>query len=78
MATRTFYSDAATEAAIKALAKEMTDASFSAIVRNSLIESAAKRRIEAIRTESLALRDDPDDRAEAQAIAEEMAELGVW
>ena len=75
---RNFRSDPATDEAIEYLRDEFPDATFADIVRASLTTHAQLRRREALRAEALATRDDPADRAAAQALAAEMEAMNVW
>jgi len=78
MPTRTFYADAKTEADIAYLATDYHEASFSTIVQMALHDAAETKRRAALRAESEALRNDPEDRAAMREIMEEMDAIRVW
>ncbi|MDR0284610.1 MAG: hypothetical protein LBI33_06930 [Propionibacteriaceae bacterium] len=58
--------------------QEMTRATKSDIIRNTLLQAAERAKREAMRTEALELADDPDDRAEAQAVLAFMGGTDAW
>jgi uncharacterized protein YoaH (UPF0181 family) len=63
----------------KALAELMSDgSSASQAIRQALVDAVRFRRREQMRTESLALMNDEDDRAESRRVATEIDELRAW
>jgi uncharacterized protein YoaH (UPF0181 family) len=71
-----FRTDERSEAA---LAELMADgSSTSEAIRQALVDAVRLRRRERMRAESLALRDDADDRAESRRVLAEMDELRAW
>lgn len=78
MAVKTFRTDSETDAALRFLGDQLGSDSFTAIVRYSLLETAEARRRQALRQEAEALRNNPEDVAEMQAVMEDMEALGAW
>jgi len=78
MPTRTFYSDAKTEAELAYLATDYHEARFSTIVQMAIHDAAEAKRRAALRAEAEALRNDPVDRAAALALQRELDEIRVW
>ena len=74
---RNFRSDSACEAAIAYL-QAQTDARFSEIVRNSLIDMADAHRRDAMRAEAEAMRDDPAYQAEIAEVTEILDAISAW
>jgi predicted transcriptional regulator len=78
MTTMTIRTDSAVERAVEFLLAQEVGQTRSDIVRTAVLELERARRRELLREESAALRDDPAERAAAQATAAEMAKLGAW
>jgi hypothetical protein len=63
----------------QALAELMADGSTASdAIRQALVDAVRLRRRERMRTESLALMNDEDDRAESHQVLAEMDELRAW
>jgi len=77
-APRTVRLDDDAQAAADYLAAEDSDASFSDIVRKSLLETAWAHRRAALRAEALAVREDTADAEEMRAVMADMEALGAW
>ncbi|MDR2348348.1 MAG: hypothetical protein LBD90_07020 [Bifidobacteriaceae bacterium] len=73
----TIRSNDQTDAAL-AYIQQQTGADKSSATRQALIAQADRLRRESLRRESAALRDDPQDRAETLALAEDMAAVNAW
>jgi predicted transcriptional regulator len=77
MTTMTIRIDSAIEQALVHLQGD-TGATKSEVVRRAILDAADQVQRAALRAESLALREDPGDRAASQELAAEMAELNAW
>lgn len=73
MATVTFRTDDEVDLALRELASG--DVDRSTVIREAILSAWQQRRDKALRDEALAVANDPADRAEAQAILEEMESL---
>ncbi|MDR1513995.1 MAG: hypothetical protein LBS56_11065 [Propionibacteriaceae bacterium] len=73
----TIRSNDETDAALSYI-QEQTGADKSRATREALLAQADRLRRESLRRESAAVRDDPRDRAEALALAEDMAAINAW
>ena len=63
----------------RALAELMSDgATRSDAIRQALVDAVRLRRREQMRSESLEVMNDDDDRAESRRVSEEMDELRAW
>ncbi|WP_041546357.1 MULTISPECIES: hypothetical protein [unclassified Nocardioides] len=76
MATITFRTDPEVDAALAALVVEGRDRSRA--IREAIIEAARRERDDRLRAEATALAADPEDRAEARAVIEDMESLRAW
>lgn len=74
MATVTFRTDAAVDDALRELTSGGLDRST--VIRDAILAAWRRQQDEALREESLRIANDPEDRAEIQAIMAEMADLG--
>ncbi len=76
MAVLNFRTDERSE---RALAELTADGSTTSdAIRQALVDAVRLRRREQMRTESLELMNDEDDRAESHRVREEMDELRAW
>jgi len=78
MTAMTIRTDSAVERALENLLAENPGQSRSEIVRTAILELEKAHRRARLREESVALRDDPAERAAAKAMAAEMAKLSAW
>lgn len=76
MAVVNFRTDDSSERALAELTAD--GASISEAIRQALVDAVRLRRREQMRRESLQVRDDADDRAEAQRVSTEMDHLRAW
>lgn len=76
MAVLNFRTDERSE---RALAELMSDGSTTSdAIRQALVDAVRLRRREQMRSESLDVLDDEDDRAESRGVLAEMATLRAW
>lgn len=78
MAVKTFRTDPESEEALAYLADLLGTASFSAIVRYALMQTAQSKRRAALRAECEALRDNPAYLAEIQELNEILDPISAW
>jgi Arc/MetJ-type ribon-helix-helix transcriptional regulator len=78
MGTLTIRTDSAVERALEYLLAERTGQSRSDVVRAAILELERADRRARLRAESAALRDDPEERAAAKAMAAELAAISAW
>jgi hypothetical protein len=78
MATITFRTDPATDAALAELTPDDPAVDRSAVIREAIKAAAAARRRERLREEAVRIAADPDDRAEVAAIQQDMESLRAW
>jgi Arc/MetJ-type ribon-helix-helix transcriptional regulator len=76
MASITFRSDAASDAALRELTADGSDRSE--VIRRALTDAATRRRAERLRAQAQALANDPDDLAEMRRVQAEMGALRAW
>lgn len=76
MAVLNFRTDERSERALAELTSD--GATTSDAIRQALVDAVRLRRREQMRTESLELMNDDDDRAESRRVSEEMDELRAW
>jgi Arc/MetJ-type ribon-helix-helix transcriptional regulator len=76
MASITFRSDAASDAALRELTADGSDRSE--VIRRALTDAATRRRAERLRAQAQALANDPDDLAEMHRVQAEMGALRAW
>lgn len=77
MSVMTFRTDATVDHAISYL-QTHTGRSKSDVIRDALLNAEHEARRAAMRSESLALRDDPQDLAEARAVLADMGGTDAW
>jgi predicted transcriptional regulator len=77
MATITFRTDAAVDAALDELS-EGESRERSAIIREAILTAARLHRRARLREESARLANDPDDVAEMRAVQKDMEHLRAW
>ncbi|MDR1441828.1 MAG: hypothetical protein LBJ02_05495 [Bifidobacteriaceae bacterium] len=70
-------SDLETDSALERLSR-ITGTSKSQAVRNAIRAAEGEAVLAQMRQESLAIRDDPGDRAEIRAVAEDLETLRAW
>lgn len=73
MATITFRTDEFVDEALRELTSD--DRDRSTVIREAILDAWRSRQRERLRQESMAIADDPADRAEIRAIMAEMEEL---
>ncbi len=78
MTVLTLRTDSAVDRALEYLLAERAGETRSEIVRDAILEMERAHRRARLREESAALRDDPEERAAARAMAAEMAKLSAW
>ena len=77
MSIMTVRMDEVSEAALAYL-QEQTKTSRSEAIRSAILEAERRTRRTALRAEATTLMDDPDDRAEAQAVLAFMGGSDAW
>ncbi|MCI1749517.1 MAG: hypothetical protein LKI24_16580 [Acidipropionibacterium sp.] len=76
MGTLTIRTDRETERVLEELTAQ--GLSKSEVAREAILEAGRAHRRELMREEAQALRDDPQERAAAKALAAEMDEISAW
>lgn len=76
MATITFRTDEFIDEALRELTSG--DRDRSTVIREAILEAWRHRQDEALRQESLAIANDPADRAEIAAIRRDFEDLRAW
>lgn len=76
MATITFRTDAEVDAALQELVGPGIDRSRA--IREAIIEAARREEARRLRVEAERIASDPEDRAEARAVLNDMESLRAW